>query len=64
MTKNQTEQLFNDSHRRLTLGLPITGPYSRNRRRRQIQWSNAVPYLVSAGAVAWIIVLIVGLFTA
>lgn len=53
-----------DTRRRLHLGLTISGPFSRNRRRRQIQWINAVPYLLSASAALWIILLIIGLFTA
>lgn len=53
-----------ETRRRLHLGLTIQGPFSRNRRRRRILWTNALPYLVSAAATLWVLLLIIGLFTA
>lgn len=47
--------------RRARLGLPIHGPFSRNRRRPR-QWSNALPYLISAAAVAGLAALVTGVF--
>lgn len=53
-------------HRRLRLGLPISGPYSRNRRRRhglrRYQWSNLIPVAISAAVAVWFILFFIGLF--
>ena len=51
----------NELIRRARLGLPIHGPFSRNRRRPR-QWSNALPYLISAAVALCFIALIAGIF--
>lgn len=57
----------NEIHRRLQLGLPITGPYSRNQRRRhglrRYQWRNLTPYAISAAIAIAFILFLTGLFT-
>lgn len=51
----------NEILRRAQLGLAISGPLSRNRRRPR-QWRNLIPYLISAAVGLCLIALIVGIF--
>jgi hypothetical protein len=51
----------NETLRRAQLGLAISGPFSRNRRRPR-QWGNAIPYLLSAAVTIASIGFIAGIF--